>query len=148
MSSPLEVREVTSAHTLPLRTRVLRPGREPSESLFVGPMPPESRHFAAYDGEDIVGVGFILPNVAPFDATPTAWMLRGMAVDPERQGQGIGAAIVRFVEGEARREEIELLWFNARIQAVGFYARLGFEPIGEEFMIPNVGPHLVMFKYL
>ncbi|BCM93870.1 hypothetical protein IAD21_05765 [Abditibacteriota bacterium] len=146
MSPVLEVREVTSAQTLPLRTKVLRPGREPSEALFNGPMPAESRHFAAFEGDEIVGVGFIVPITAPFDANSKAWMLRGMAVDPDRQGQGIGAAIVRFVEEDARREGIELLWFNARKQAVGFYARLGFESIGEEFMIPNIGPHLVMFK--
>ncbi|RYZ86072.1 MAG: GNAT family N-acetyltransferase [Proteobacteria bacterium] len=111
-------------------------------------MSPESRHFAAYDGEDIVGVGYIVPVASPFDDKPKAWMLRGMAVESERQGQGVGAAVVRFVEDEAQREGIELLWFNARKIAVGFYARLGFESIGDEFIIPEIGPHFVMFKYL
>lgn len=144
----MEVHEVSSAQTLPMRTKVLRPGREPDEALFLGPMPPEARHFAAFEGEEVVGVGFILPIKAPFEDEPRAWMLRGMAVDPQRQGQGIGAAVVRFVWEEAEREGIKLLWFNARKEAVGFYARLGFEIIGEEFEIVGVGPHLRMFRWL
>ncbi|RYX83518.1 N-acetyltransferase [bacterium] len=148
MSSSFEVREVTSAQTLPLRTKVLRPGCEPDEALFAGPMPPDARHFAAFDGDEIVGVGFIVRVKAPFDDEPNAWMLRGMAVDPDKQGQGIGTAVVRYTVEEANLEGVKLFWFNARRQAVGFYRRLGFESIGEEFEIVGVGPHLRMFRWL
>ena len=141
----LEIREVRAPDTLPLRTQVLRPGREPSEALFAGPMPPASRHFAAFEGAHIVGVGFIVPIAAPFDDAARAWMLRGMSVEPTRQNQGVGRAIVEHVLAEAARENIEVLWFNARRAAVGFYQRLGFETWGEEFQIPDVGPHTVMF---
>ena len=144
----IEVRPVTAPETLPLRAQVLRPGHTPDEKWFMGGMPPEARHFAAFDGADIVGVAFVVPMEAPFAPGERAWMLRGMAVDPARQNQGIGRAVVEAILVEARREEVEILWFNARRVAVGFYARLGFETWGEEFEIPGVGPHTLMFARL
>jgi len=120
----------------------------PDEGLFGSEMPDGARHFAALDDERIVGVGFIVPAPAPFDTSKRAWQLRGMAVEPALQGQGIGAAIVKHVLALARREHVEILWFNARRVAVGFYAKLGFEARGEEFDIPTVGPHTVMFRRL
>jgi len=120
----------------------------PHEALFSGGMPDGARHFAAIDGERIVGVCLIVPAPAPFDASKRAWMLRGMAVDPALQGQGIGAPLVKHVLALAEEEQVEILWFNARRVAIGFYARLGFQKWGEEFEIPNVGPHTVMFRTL
>lgn len=144
----MRVEEVTSAQTLLIRAKVLRPGKEPDEALFLGVMPPEARHFAVYEDDQIIGAGFVVPVPAPFDPQPKAWMLRGMAVDPDLQGKGAGRLIVERVLEEANREGIEMLWFNARRIAVGFYHRLGFEPIGEEFEIPDIGPHTRMFKRL
>ncbi len=144
----LQVREVTAPQTLPLRTQVLRPGFAPDEKWFMGGMPPNARHFAAFDGEAIVGVGFVVPVAAPFDDSAKAWMLRGMAVAPDRQGQGIGRAVVEAIVAEARREGVEIVWFNARRVAVEFYRKLGFETWGEEFEIEGIGPHTVMFGRL
>lgn len=148
MNNPIEVREVTAQDTLPVRCRVLRPGHAPDARLFGVEASEETRHYAAFEGEEIVGACYIVRRAAPFDSDATAWMLRGMAVETARQGQGIGALLVARVREEARREPIELLWFNARRIAVGFYARLGFEATGDEFDIPTVGPHRLMFAWL
>jgi len=120
----------------------------PDEALFSGGMPAGARHFAALGGKRIVGVCFVVSKHAPFNAAQSAWMLRGMAVEPALQGQGIGASLVKHVLDLAEGERIEILWFNARRIAVGFYAKLGFDKWGEEFEIPNVGPHTVMFRTL
>lgn len=148
MKPLIEVRKVTQEQTLALRTKVLRPGHAPDARLFGVETDEETRHFAAFAGEAIVGACYIVRRAAPFDAGARSWMLRGMAVEPDLQGQGIGAAIVRFVEAQAQDANIEILWFNARRVALGFYARLGFEKWGEEFEIPVVGPHTVMWKRL
>jgi len=144
----IRLEEVSAARTLSLRCAVLRPAMVPDEALFSGGMPEGARHFAAIDGKCIVGVCFIVPASAPFDAAKRAWMLRGMAVEPPLQGQGIGGSLVRHVLALAEEEQVEILWFNARRISVGFYAKLGFHKWGEEFDIPNVGPHLVMFRTL
>lgn len=148
MKPSIEVREVSQEQTLALRTRVLRPGSVPDARLFGVEDAEETRHFTAFDGEEMVGACYIVRRVAPFDSSSRAWMLRGMAVETSRQGQGIGAQLVARVEDKARSAGIEVLWFNARRVALGFYARLGFEPWGEEFELPVVGPHTVMWKRL
>ncbi len=148
MKPLIEVHEVFQEQTLGLRTQILRPGSAPDARLFGVEDAEETRHFAAFDGEEMVGACYIVRRAAPFDALARAWQLRGMAVQTTRQGQGIGAQIVAHVEAEARRADIEILWFNARRVALGFYARLGCAPRGEEFEIPVVGPHTVMWKRL
>jgi ribosomal protein S18 acetylase RimI-like enzyme len=42
----------------------------------------------------------------------------------------------------------ERTWFNAREVATGFYKKMGYEVIGNEFGIPDVGPHYVMHKIM
>jgi len=39
-----------------------------------------------------------------------------------------------------------MLWFNARTVAVPFYEKHGFATRGDEFEIPGVGPHYVMWQ--
>ena len=148
MNAQIEVRETIADATLALRTRVLRPGHAPDARLFGVADSEETRHFAAFDGEEVVGACYIVARAAPFESDASAWQLRGMAVDPTRQGQGIGALLVRFVEAEAVGANTQILWFNARTTAVGFYEKLGFEVSGEEFDIPTVGPHFLMSKHL
>lgn len=148
MKPATEVREATEEQTLALRTEVLRPGSIPDARLFGVEDAEETRHFAAFAGEAMAGACYIVRRAAPFDASAQSWQLRGMAVETDLQGQGIGTQLVARVEDEARRAGIEILWFNARRIALGFYARLGFEPWGEEFEIPVVGPHTVMWKRL
>ena len=40
---------------------------------------------------------------------------------------------------------IELLWCDARLEATGFYERLGFKMKGEIYNVPNIGPHKLMY---
>ncbi|MDP3353786.1 MAG: GNAT family N-acetyltransferase, partial [Flavobacteriaceae bacterium] len=64
------------------------------------------------------------------------------------QGQAIGSKLLTEIINNIKSENAELLWFNARIKALNFYQKLGFQTIGEEFDIPYVGGHYVMFKKL
>ncbi len=74
------------------------------------------------------------------------WRLRGMATDPEVRGVGHGAAVldasIAHVAGGGGSE----LWCNARLPALGFYRRSGFEVVGEEFEVEGIGPHVVMVR--
>ena len=38
------------------------------------------------------------------------------------------------------------LWCNARVPALGFYQRCGFEVEGDEFEIDGIGPHVVVTR--
>jgi ribosomal protein S18 acetylase RimI-like enzyme len=74
-----------------------------------------------------------------------AYQLRGMATAPEARGRGLGRALVHACIAFAREDGAELVWCNARVGAVGFYHKQGFEIVGDEFEIPDVGPHFRMW---
>jgi ribosomal protein S18 acetylase RimI-like enzyme len=67
-----------------------------------------------------------------------------MATAPQARGLRLGTSIVKACVAFARDNGARLLWCNARTGAVGFYSKLGFEIVGQEFEIPDVGPHFRM----
>ena len=70
-----------------------------------------------------------------------------MAVLDEYQGTGVGKILLQNIIQQLKHSNSSfLLWFNARVSASGFYAKLGFNIMGEAFDIPNIGPHYVMFQ--
>ncbi|MDX1912177.1 MAG: GNAT family N-acetyltransferase, partial [Saprospiraceae bacterium] len=73
--------------------------------------------------------------------------MRQVAVAPELQGKGVGAALVNASEEEARRRGFEKMVLNARETAVPFYLRLGYKKIGERFEEVTI-PHYKMEKTL
>jgi GNAT superfamily N-acetyltransferase len=73
--------------------------------------------------------------------------LRQMAVISGLQHRGIGRAIMNFAENVARDRGYKVLHMHARKTAVGFYQKLGYEIIGEEFEEVTI-PHFEMQKAL
>jgi diamine N-acetyltransferase len=67
---------------------------------------------------------------------PWLWgpYIQSFALKPGTQGQGFGSAVIGFVETEARRAAHRNLWVAAsdfNVDAHRFYARHGFQPVGE-----------------
>ena len=73
--------------------------------------------------------------------------LRQMAVKTGLQGKGIGRVLMIFAENLARDRGMKKLVMHARKTALGFYEKLGYELVGEEFVEVTV-PHFVMEKTL
>lgn len=73
--------------------------------------------------------------------------LRQMAVSEEEQGKGIGAALIRFAEEFARSKQYKTFELHARISALPFYEKLGYEAIGAKFTEVGI-PHVKMIKQL
>ena len=72
-----------------------------------------------------------------------------MAVDWAYQHHGLGRLLVTTVIDRLRSGGVDVLWCNARDSASGFYARLGFELVGEGFVLPESGiAHHVMVRDL
>jgi predicted GNAT family N-acyltransferase len=40
----------------------------------------------------------------------------------------------------------DLVWCDSRLEAVGFYERMGFTVVTEEFDRPGIGPHRGMLR--
>lgn len=128
--------------TCDLRSRVLRPGRPLDECRYPDDTVPGAFHLGAFDGARLVGIASFSPE--NIDGTHNAFRLRGMAVEPELQGRGIGAQIIGFALSHLASLGCDVLWCNARTGAASFYRRLGFDTFSEEFDIPGIGPHYKM----
>ena len=73
--------------------------------------------------------------------------LRQMAVLNNLQGKGIGRALMNFAENIARDLGYKKLIMHARKTATGFYEKLGYSIIGDEFLEVTI-PHYIMEKKL
>ncbi len=73
--------------------------------------------------------------------------LRQMAVQNNLQGKGIGASMMNFAETIARDKGFKKMVMHARKTALGFYEKLGYKVVGDEFTEVTI-PHFVMEKSL
>jgi len=68
------------------------------------------------------------------------WYLATLGVDPERQGQGIGSALIRQVLERADADAVFCYLETEKQENVRFYRRHGFEVAAEDDL-PGGGPH-------
>ena len=73
--------------------------------------------------------------------------LRQMAVMNNLRGKGIGRALMNFAENIARDLGYRTITMHARKTAIGFYEKLGYAVVGEEFFEVTI-PHFEMQKEL
>jgi ribosomal protein S18 acetylase RimI-like enzyme len=78
---------------------------------------------------------------------PQTVRLRQMAVMNDLQGKGIGRALMQFAENLARDRGYKKITMHARKNALGFYEKMGYRKIGEEFHEITLA-HYVMEKEL
>ena len=142
----IEVSPITAEESWPLRRAVLRPGRPLESAKFSGDDAPTTRHFGAFHKGQLSGIASLYLAEMPDRPGVPAFQLRGMATAPEVRGLGLGGALVWACVGFAREHGAQLVWCNARTSAAGFYRKLGFEVVGGEFEIPDVGPHFRMVR--
>lgn len=88
---------------------------------------PTDLWFVAEDG-DVLGFGFCEPE----RMADGAWNLLAIAVDPGKQGGGVGAALLRYLEAElaaaqARILIVETLGTDEFQMTRDFYLRNGFD---------------------
>ncbi len=77
----------------------------------------------------------------------TTLKLRQMATKDIYQGMGLGKKLVECGEQWAAENGYKTIELHARKTAQGFYKRLGYEKIGEQFMEVDL-PHYKMVKTL
>jgi GNAT superfamily N-acetyltransferase len=144
----LKVKLISSLETMDLRLRILRPGQPRENCIYAGDDDSRTFHLAVVDGENkiICNGTFMQEGHAEFANAILAYRLRGMATDTAFQKQGLGRMIIEAAEVELKKRNCDLLWFNGRVSAEGFYKKLGYTSIERVFDIPLAGPHKVMFK--
>lgn len=125
---------------------MLRPNLPIEESHFDCDTKPQTFHLGGYFQGELVGIATFFPESCPQFPARFPFRLRGMAVDPAKQGLGIGKLILQHGERELIEKDSDLLWFNARESAFRFYQSMNYQFASELFEIPGVGPHKVMLK--
>lgn len=70
-----------------------------------------------------------------------------MAVIDDVRGRGLGVAVLRFLEDEARRRGAKVATLGAQVQAKGFYEKHGYGAVGDVFDDAGIA-HLEMRKAL
>jgi len=138
---------VAPEQTFALRHRVLRQHESLEDLRLSGDDDPRSGHIAAIDDDsgEVVGTAVVFPEPPPWDTGASgAWRLRGMATAEEWRSKGVGGAVLAAVVDHVNLAGGRLLWCNARLPAVRFYERAGFERVGEEWDEPHIGPHVAM----
>jgi len=96
---------------------------------------------AAYEDDHMLGCCMLV------EEDPETVRLRQMAVINDLQGKGIGSALMTFAENLARDRGYKRITMHARKNAIGFYEKMGYKQIGDEFEEITI-PHYVMEKQL
>ena len=145
---PVKIKEITPQQTIVVRHPVLRSGKPIQSCHFEGDDDASTVHFGLFSADILAGVASLFTNSIGLFKEESQFQLRGMAVLDAFQGRGYGMMLLRHSEEFAIRNKAEILWFNARAIAVGFYQSDGYQIIGDAFEISDVGVHYVMYKHL
>ena len=139
------IREISAEEAHPLRRAVLRGGDPASDVRYPQDDQPGSFHLGVEVDGELIGIASFSPADTPYRTGVRAWQLRGMAIAPEFQGQGLGGALLAEAADRIRADGAHVLWCNARDTAIGFYDGLGFIVHGDGFVTADSGlPHHVM----
>jgi GNAT superfamily N-acetyltransferase len=131
---PSRVIEIDAAATHDLRRRVLRVGTTSTAVVFPGDDAPDTFHLGVELDGQIVAVSTWMLRLHPADTMRPGCQLRGMATHPAVRGHGYGALLLDVGLQRAMDAGIEIVWANARIDALGFYLAHGFDPGGPQFL--------------
>lgn len=102
----------------------------------------QADHAMVIDSETdkIVGVARMQTN------SPTQGQVRCVAVSPEVQGRGVGKLLMSYLENVAHEKGFKEIVLDARENALKFYFSIGYEIIGDSYLLFDVIPHFKMIK--
>jgi GNAT superfamily N-acetyltransferase len=141
----IAIRAIAPEQTHPLRLSVLRRNSVGKEVVWDRDADPDTFHLGGYaDGRLVCIATFQCEGCPQPDVAACAgdvYRLRGMATDPAYERRGIASALLAVGLDRLRRRGAALLWCHARVGAVNFYRKNGWDLYGEEFLVEDVGPH-------
>ncbi len=142
------IKKITHLESYYIRHPVLRAGKSITSCHFDGDEFKTTTHFGYFIDDKLVGVASVFENKSIFFDDEHSYQIRGMAILEKYQNRGLGRILMRYCEKYVQNDSEKLIWFNARINAVKFYEKLGYSIIGNVLEIKEAGTHLVMYKQL
>ena len=137
--------EIKQYSTLPEESKKLR------AKVFLD----EQGFSAEFDEIDDIAVHMVLyiDNKAAavcrvfYDENKQSYMIGRVAVEKEYRSQHLGAKIMQTAESYIKQVGGTSAKLSAQCRMSGFYKKLGYNPIGEEYL-DEFCPHIMMFKEL
>jgi predicted GNAT family N-acyltransferase len=129
------------ATALEIRREVFIEEQDVPEDLELDGLDGEATHFLARADGEPVGTARLR------DYGDGLAKVERVAVREPRREEGWGERIMTAVEEHAREAGYDRVRLAAQVPVVGFYERLGYEVVGEEFMDAGI-PHRSMEKPL
>lgn len=130
-----------------LRVRVLRRGTPVAHANYSEDADPGAVHFCVRIDGEVVATSTWIPRECPERRGIRAVQLKGMAVEDDLQGSGLGRRLIDAGVEHSRRAGSVIVWARARDSALGFYVRCGFEVVGEGFIDePTAMPHHIVVR--
>ncbi|TCC98616.1 GNAT family N-acetyltransferase [Pedobacter hiemivivus] len=141
------IKYITTTETLGLRNLVLRNNAGLDKCIFPTDETEGNFHLGCFVEDRLASIATFFPEDCEGRGAG-GFRLRGMATDPAFSGKGCGSDLIKFAINELRSANASYIWCHARSSAVGFYEKLGFEVISEEYEVPEIGPHFNMIKII
>lgn len=129
------------AAAVAVRMRVFVEEQGVSEAEEIDGLDPECVHFVAWQDDSAVGCARLRP------LGRGRAKIERVAVLRERRTGGLGRQLMRAVEAEAARRALPDLRLHAQTAVLGFYAKLGWRAVGDEFDEAGI-PHFAMERRL
>lgn len=143
-----KIKIITAEATFSVRNPVLRPNLPIETCRFEGDNLSTTTHLGYFHEEMLVGIVSVFEKINSNWQSNKQIQVRGMAILDAFQKKGIGEKLMQNVIKLAQENQKEVIWFNARKNAVPFYERLDFHKYGTAFEIEGVGTHFVMYRLL
>lgn len=141
------IQPISAEIARPLRRKILRPNLPLETIIYPGDDADDTFHAGAFVNSVLVGVCTVLQEAQIGISDSGAWRLRGVAVDPQQRGKGIGRALIESCITHAEACGARYVWANGRSTALPVYKALGFKVDGDEY-VTDTGPHFYVQRVL
>ena len=128
-----------------LRKTILRPNLPLEMIFYPGDDADETLHAGAFLDDILVGVCTVIQEAPTGENDIGVWRMRGVAVNAQKRGQGIGRALMEACLAHAKTHGANYVWANGRTSALPVYAALGFTVQGDEY-VTDTGPHYFVLR--
>lgn len=144
----MTIKIINAKELYDLRHQILRPHRPYEDIVYDTDLQKETFHVGAYESDRLVSIASFNQDQLPDMNGTKHFRLRAMATLPAYRRLGLGREVVAFALERLKTKDIDVLWCKGRTTVQAYYESLGFEPFGEVFDYPTIGPHILMVMKL
>jgi len=144
----LTFKQIKIEDVVPMRHKVLKIGQPIETCNFEGDLDEGTKHYGAFFNNELVGVVTMMIKTSENFKVYKVYRLTGLSILPEYQHKNIGKRLLHFAEENISKKHSVMIWCFARDYAINFYKKNGYQLNVQEVVIPHLGSHRIMFKFI